>query len=464
MEKPVESGQLNRGTLKPQMQPEATFRPKRVVVLGSGFGATAFLKSFVKRLPESLRGSVYILVVARRRSHVFTPLLYQVATGLVDVHHIVQPISTKGFAFIEAEVTAISLQDRRVETTSGTVPYDYLVMALGSVPHDFGVPGVLEYACTLKSPADAERIRNRIVESFEQASQTHGDDVKRRSYLTFVVVGGGATGVELAGSIRDYVGLLCKNYGINRHEARVVLLEAADQLLPGMNPSFADKCRRDLASAGISVLLHSKVVRVQHDSVELSDGSKIPTYNVFWAAGVKPSPLTDVMGVEKIRGRVAVDGFLRLPNHPEVYVLGDSAWVGGASTIVPQTASAAVQEGKYVGRRLAAVLGGSEEPQATFKYRDRGTMLSLGRFSGLSQLGGVTLSGFFWVAGMEGGSLDGDSHCEEQTGGALRLDFLAATQKDSGSHRLGGPQDTVNASLGATHPLSTVAQLGGRWH
>ena len=375
-------------------------REVRVIVLGSGFAGMSFVKSFTKHLSAPDLESVKLKVISRRNYHLFTPLLYQVATGLTDEHHVIDPIENNvrklHYSVTEAEVESLDLVGRVVKTSEGAFPYDYLIIALGSVSNDFGIRGVMDNAVSLKSLQDAERIRNAIIQSFEKSTLIGLNDpmfgTKRSAALTFVVVGGGATGVELAGSIRDFTKLLSrKYYPVGAREVQVVLLEALDRLVPEFRERLSIKCRESLESAGVEVKLGARVVEVAPTSVVLSDGTVIETQNVFWTAGTRANPvLESLSNLNKRKGRLVTDGFLRAENLPNLYVVGDDAWIGQA----PPTAAAAVQEGDYVGRQLASLIEGKrfEKP---FEYRDRGSMLSLGRFVGLAQFhGGVVVTGF----------------------------------------------------------------------
>ncbi|MEM0121624.1 MAG: FAD-dependent oxidoreductase [Thermoprotei archaeon] len=266
-------------------------------------------------------------------------------------------------------------------------------------PSLFGIPGVARHTLSLKSVQDGEAIRNRVLSSFEKAACLEGGDPDRASLLTVVVVGGGATGVELAGTMRDYTKLLAKRHGITERETKVILLEAAETLLPGVGGRLSEKCRRDLESAGIEVRLKARVVKVGEEGVHLSDGALIRSSNVFWTAGVKPNPVVETIPetlAPKRKGMLVVDAHLRVVGHPEVYAVGDNAWVevGGGGAAAPLTAAVAVDEGIYAGAHLAHLLGGGQS-DGGFVYRDKGTMLSLGRFSGLVKLpSGIILSGF----------------------------------------------------------------------
>ena len=377
----------------------------RVVVLGSGFGGVSFVKSFLDNASSSLLDSAELVWVTRRNYHLFTPLLYQVAGGLVDEHHVLDPLPHFGkgrVRVVEVEVEVVDFTGRVVYTDVGPIGYDYLVVALGSSSNDFGIPGVKENTLPLKLAQDGERIRNRILASFEQAAIIGANSPDRAALLTFVVVGAGATGVELAGTSRDYTRLLVRRYGFQTRDVRVLLVEAADTLLPGLGGRLPNKCRQDLESAGIEVRLGAPVVKVGVDGVHLVGGELIESRSVFWTAGVKPNPVLEGMPetvAPKKRGRLEVDSNLRLIGHSEVYAVGDCAWVNtGRDTVAPLTAAAAVQEGEYAGSHLAHILV-DNKVTGPFVYRDQGIMLSLGRFSGLVELAnGIILSGFIgWL-------------------------------------------------------------------
>ena len=378
----------------------------RILVLGSGFAGMAFIKSFLKHIKKG--ANVELFLVTIKSYHLFTPLLYQVAAGLVNEYHILDPIRMRNskipYYVIEAEVREINLQNKFVTTSLGDIEYDYLVIALGSVDNDFGIKGVKQNATALKFPRDAIQIRNKILSSFEKASLLPIDDTLRKSLLTFVVIGGGPTGVELAGAIRDYVKQLCnKYYHINSSECRVVLVEAANRLLLQAREKTAEKCKKILISRGIEVLLNAKVVAVEQDGVILADGTKIVSQNIFWTAGIKVNPVVENISDElvlKKKGKIMVDEYLRVQNYPYAFAIGDNAWIMSKNKLnpVPAMASAAVQEGAYLGEYLACIFN-NRKFEKPFIYKDFGLMLSLGRFKGLVELpNGWIISGFLgWL-------------------------------------------------------------------
>ncbi len=342
-----------------------------------------------------------VTLLSYRNFHLFTPLLYQTATGLVDMDHLAQTVRpqarTHGFRFLEGEATSVDLEKRVVQTDFGELSYDYLVLAVGSVNNDFGIKGVAERTLSLKTLADGENAHNKIVGSMERAA-VERDEAARRALVTFVVIGGGPTGVELAGSIRDFVNLMRRDYPEVNDIPRVVLIEALPTLLPGLSEYVVRKTMEALGEKGVQIRTSSKVVEVSDRGVHLEGGELIESANVFWTAGVKPAKLVESLSVDKERGRVKVDGFLRVSGHPEVFAIGDVAWTMDAKTgkRLSETGQVAVQEAKWLSHALPELIAGREV--APFAYSHRGFMLSLGRNVGVADLGWLKTSGFFgWL-------------------------------------------------------------------
>lgn len=369
-----------------------------VLVLGAGFGGLTTAIELGKL--ESSGLGVNVTLVDRVNFHLFTPMLYQVATGLVEPGHVAYPARViardYGFEFREGLIEAIDLDKKQVKVGGHSIAYDYLVIALGSVANYFGNRSIEENALSLKTVGDAIDFRNRVVGAFEKAD-TEPDPAERRALLTFVVVGGGATGIELLGSLHSliYNGLLPTYPGIDASEVRLLLAEAGPALLSGMDPWLGEKARVRLEVKGVEIAVSNPATAVSRDGITFKDGTFVPSRLVAWAAGVRPSPLTAALDVERGRdGRLMVDAHLRLPSHPEVFALGDCAW----SPIplengrpAPPNAQTAVRQAPTVARNIAALVqGGSLAP---FRYENEGNLVALGQGDGVALVGTRHLEG-----------------------------------------------------------------------
>lgn len=380
----------------------------RVVVLGTGFAGSTFMEAFKRKISKKNRGKVELTAINQTSYLTFSPLLYEVATGQVDEHHISIPVSRRatrhGFSFIEEEVMKVVPEKNEVVTSHGPITYDYLVMALGAENNDFGIEGVAEDAIPLKSLRDGELIRNRVLRSFRKAVKGNKTAGSQDGELNYVVVGGGASGVELAASLKEYLDVLMGGHKAEGLKPRVILLEAQEHLMQSSGIRFYGRLESLLEESGVELHLNTKVSGVTEEEIILRNSHPIRTENVFWTAGTKSNEISSSLGgslVEKRSGRVIADSCLRVPAYGNIYVIGDNAFIttGEHEMAIPQTAAAAVQEGKYAGKRVAAIINGKTKSPA-FAYKDPGIMLSLGRFRGLCQFNnGIILSGLSaWVA------------------------------------------------------------------
>ncbi|MGI9606918.1 MAG: NAD(P)/FAD-dependent oxidoreductase [Acidimicrobiales bacterium] len=368
----------------------------RVVIIGAGFGGLAAVRALAG-------ADVDITIVDQRNHHTFQPLLYQVATAGLDADDICY--STRGLTSrqpnarsMQALVTRIDLERRIVETNDDPIPYDHLVVAIGAVTNDFGVQGVAKHAFGLKNVAEATDLRTHVLRSFEGAERNPDD----QSLSTIVVVGGGPTGVEMAGGFAELFHRVLRHDfpGVEQARHRIVLVEGQSTLLASFRPRLSAMARKRLEHMGVEVLLDKTVERVTHNSVELGDGTVIPAATTVWAAGVRPHPLAAALDLESERGRITVTDQLRLPDHPEVFVVGDVAatkLAGG--TLAPQVAAVAMQGGRHVALAIRAEVERSAPP-AAFEYRDKGSMATIGRNSAVVELPrGLAFGGFLgWVA------------------------------------------------------------------
>lgn len=376
----------------------------RIVVVGSGFGGTSFISRLNRKLNKRLRQSTELILVSGRNYHLFTPLLYQVATGMVDSHHILEPVwaeaARRNFVMLVEKAESVDLPNKTIQTLSLRLHFDYLVLATGSASNDFGIPGVREFATPLKTVPDGEKMRNRILDSLHSALALDRGDPARARKLRFVIVGGGATGVELSASIRDYIDDIISYSGIEQtQDLQVTLIEALDRLMPEENIRFSDKCKRMLEARRIRVRLNSKVRKVTEIGIEFDDGSEIQAENIFWTAGIKPVPFVEGLAfppVTKKKGWIVVNEHLAINSSEDSFAIGDACtFIDHEGKSVPKNAVAAVEEGDYLARLIAARLGGKSYPRP-FSFRDKGTMLALGKHSGIARFrSGIVITGFW---------------------------------------------------------------------
>ena len=364
-----------------------------VVIVGAGFGGL--------RVARGLRGApVDVLILDRHNYHLFVPLLYQVATAGLEPEEIAQPIRRilRGAANVRfqlAEVSRVDLEHRVLATDLGDVGYDYLVLAAGSATRYFGLNSVEQTACTLRDLDDAEMLRDRVLRAFEAAT-TEPNAERRGELTTMAVVGGGPTGVELAGALaelRRYV--LPRDYpDLDLSEARILLLEASDRLLPGFFHRSQENAREKLLQMGVEVRLQAIVADADERGVTLKSGERVPAAVVIWVAGMRAAALADGLPTQKgDSGRIVVDQTLQLPGHPEVYAIGDMAHVGGPDGRPhPMMAPVAIQQGALVSENIKRQLEG--RPPKRFRYNDRGTMVTIGRQAAVAQIYGLQFRGF----------------------------------------------------------------------
>jgi NADH dehydrogenase len=370
----------------------------RVVVVGGGFGGLA--------VARGLRAAreVELTLIDRRNHHLFQPLLYQVAMAGLSPAEIAAPIRSLLSAQRNArvcldEVRAVDPAARRLQTASGQLEYDVLVLACGARHAYFGHDAWEEFAPGLKSLEEATEIRRRVLSAYERA-EMESDPARQKMLLTFVVVGGGPTGVELAGALGEMSRFtLARDFRhIDPALARVMLVEAGPRILPSFPAELARRATRDLESLGVQVWTASAVTDIDASGVEIG-AERIQTATALWAAGVQPSPLAKSLGAPLDRlGRVVVEGDLSVPGHPEIFAIGDMACARGADgRPLPGLAPVAKQEGRHVARNILRMLRG--QPRQIFRYRDRGQMATIGRSRALCDLGRVRFAGFpAWVA------------------------------------------------------------------
>ena len=372
-------------------------------MLGAGFGGLTFCQAFsVARARVTL--------VDRQNHHLFQPLLYQVASAGLSAPEIAQPVRSilrnkPNVTVLLRSVTGFDLARRQVQLEDGLLNYDYLVLALGGVTSYFGHPEWESFAPGLKSLDDALRIRRRMLLAFEQAENAPtGAD--RQRLMTLVVVGGGPTGVELAGAFAELTRHVLKRdfRRIDPRQARVILIEAGPRILPQFSARLSGKAQAQLAALGVEVRPNARVENIESGRLELADGSRIESANLIWAAGVSAHPLAQRLGVELDRaGRVRVAPDLSLPGHPEVFAVGDMARVlAEDGRPVPGVSPAAMQMARHVARTISAEVyagGAAHDPRPAFKYWDKGVMATIGRSAAVARIGRLEFSGWLaWLA------------------------------------------------------------------
>jgi NADH dehydrogenase len=372
-------------------------RPK-VVIIGAGFGG-------IQAAMALSRVAVDVIVLDRQNHHCFQPLLYQVATAALSPAEIAWPIrhmlrQQRNATVFMAEVKGVDLAGRSVETSAGPMSYDYLVIATGATHSYFGHDDWAKFAPGLKRIEDATRIRRSILLAFERA-ELAGNDAERQRLLTFVIVGGGATGVEMAGAIAEIARQTLANdfRRIDPRNSRIILIEAGPRVIPTLPEDLSRYAERALARMGVDVRTSTRVISCDAGGVDVDHG-RIDASTIIWAAGVVASPAASWLGAAHDRaGRVLVRPDLSVPDHPEVFVIGDAAAVHEEDgEPVPGVAPAAKQMGDYVGRLIAARLAGESLP--AFRYRNLGELATIGRRAAVVKFGRVHLKGFigwlFW--------------------------------------------------------------------
>lgn len=372
-------------------------RRPRVVIVGGGFGGLEAARALA-------RAPVEITLIDQRNYHLFQPLLYQVATAALSPSEIAWPLRhvltrQTNARVVMTRAQSVDLEARQVATADGDFPYDYLVIATGAAHSYFGKPQWEDAAPGLKSLEDATELRRRVLSAFERAETA--PPAERPALLTFVIVGGGATGVEMAGAVAELArDALSRDFRqIDPGQARVLLVEAGPRVLPVLAEDLSAYAAKALKDIGVEVLTGTMVTGLDDQGVDLGE-TRVPARTVVWAAGVAASPLAADLAAEHDRaGRVKVASDLSLPGHPEVFVVGDAATIAIDGKPVPGIAPAAKQAGKHVARQIAERLAGGAGAEP-FRYAHAGDLATIGRHAAVVQIGKTRLTGFigwaFW--------------------------------------------------------------------
>jgi NADH dehydrogenase len=365
-------------------------KPK-VVILGGGFGGLTAARALTK--------IAHVTVVDRHNFQTFLPLLYQVSTAGLAADHVAYPIRgalrKTGAKFRMASPISIDHKNKQVKLDSSELlDFDHLIIALGSTTADFGIPGVNEYALGMKTVNEALTIRAEVMRRFEDLCRFEDN-----TRFSISVVGGGPTGVEMAGALAELVkGPLKSDQANAAAHIDVRLIEASDRLLPPFSPSISARTKKDLEKLGVKVLLNTAVKELEHRKIILKDGTTIPSEITIWAAGVKGSPAMQQLNLPVVGNRLSVDQTLQVKNYPNIWAIGDIAGVVGKNgKPLPMVAAVAIQQGKFIAKQIARLA--KQKPLAQFTYLDKGSMATIGRNKAVVEVKGIKLAGTIaWLA------------------------------------------------------------------
>ena len=368
-----------------------------VVIIGAGFGGLQAAQRLAKT-------PVRITIIDRHNYHLFQPLLYQVAIAGLVPSQIAYPLRwifrrQKNIDFKMMEVSSIDFENCYVKSNGSVIAYDYLILAVGGQTNFYGLEEVEHHGFQLKNVESAVETRNHLLRMFEEASR-EVDLAKRRALLTFVVVGGGPTGVETAGALAELIThVMTKDYPyLDLKDVRVLLLEAASSVMMTYPDELRRATRKLLRGKNVEIMENTTLVDYNGMQVTLGNGSKIDTHTLIWTAGVRSAEITDKLGVPQAAAkRIRVESTLQLPGHPEVFVIGDAAYVeDDQGKSLPMLATVAQQQANAAARNLRRILKG-EEPEP-FRYKDPGLLATIGRNAAVARIWGLSFSGFIaWV-------------------------------------------------------------------
>jgi len=367
----------------------------RIVVVGAGFGGF--------QVAQSLAGvDAEVLLIDRHNYHTFIPLIYQVATGQLEPSLVAYPIRTKlrgirNVRFVQAEVERIDFENKLVGTDRGLVSYDYLVIATGTKPSYHGVSGAREHTFTLKSLADAIALRDHFLRCFEQAASST-DDAERQRLMTFTIVGGGATGVEVAGALAEWLrGTARRDFPELAGQGRIVLVQSGSSLLQEFSQRLGNYTHRQLVRLGVEVYLNVKITEVTPTWAQFTDQRVIDTATVVWAAGIKATQPDMAQSVEQAtKGKLVVNECLQVKGYPNIYAIGDVAYVEQNGVPLAGVAPEALQQGVAVARNLRRQLQGKS--LRPFHYLNKGRLAIIGGYGGVGRIAGIDFGGFLaWL-------------------------------------------------------------------
>jgi NADH dehydrogenase len=377
-------------------------RKQRIVVLGGGFGgvyAAIHLENLLARVE-----TVEICLVSRDNFFLFTPMLHEIAASDLEITNIVNPLRKllRRVEVLVGDVNEIDLPNKQVLISHGyrnhslRIDYDHLVIALGSITNFYDIPGLADLAVPMKSLRDAIQLRAQIIRHLEEAN-SECNPADRQSLLTFVVAGGGFAGVETVAALNDFVREALPFYpNLSEDMLRIILVHSGPVILPELGENLGRHTQKVLTRRGVNIRLNTRVKTMTEDNISLAHHVPIPCRTLVWTAGTVPSPLISLLPCAKERGRIVVNQFLRVPDWPDVWAVGDCAFVPdirNPGKSHPPTAQHAIREGKVVAQNIAAALLG--RPLRSFSFKTIGLLASLGRRTGVARIFGVNFSGFF---------------------------------------------------------------------
>jgi NADH dehydrogenase len=398
---------------------EKPIKLKKVLILGGGFAGIEVLRQLQKAFQNDI--GIDITLVSKDNFFLFTPMLPEVCSGMIETRHIVTPLRAfcNRSRFYEADIKSIDLKNKKVviahsigrqtnpaEWRNHELNYDYLVMALGSETNFFGMDDAARYAFTLKSLGDAIVLRNHVINMLEQTDIEHEDYELRKQLMTFVVVGGGFSGVEIVGELNDFIRDSIKNYyhNLQLSDPKIILVNAAGRILPEVTEDLAEFALQKIRENGIEVLLNSRVVEVTSDSIKLDEGTIISTQTIIWAGGGKPLTILSALSCEHDKsGRIVTNNYLEVRGYTDsILAIGDCACVTDPNTgkPCPPTAQHAIRQGKIAATNLISTIKGEENHKKPFDYKTKGVMTLIGKRNGVGILLGHKVHGFtawwFW--------------------------------------------------------------------
>ena len=364
---------------------EKTSQKPKVVILGAGFGGLTAARA--------MADDAHVTLVDRHNFQTFLPLLYQVSTAGLAADHVAHPIRgalrKSGIQFRMGSPLSVDHKNKSIKLDSSeTLDFDYLVVALGSATADFGVPGVTEHALGMKSVTEALAIRAEVMRRFEDLCRFEDETI-----FSISVVGGGPTGVEMAGAFAELVrGPLKNDQAHAAAHIKINLIEAGPRILPMFSEKLSAHAKKDLEKLGVNVLLNTPVAKIGPRTIEIKDGSTIPSEVTVWAAGVKGEPSGGLLNLPLVSTRIDVDQTLQVKNYPYVFALGDIAgYVGKDGGFLPMVAPVAMQQGRHVAKQIKRLISG--EPLKAFKYIDKGSMATIGRHKAIVEVKNFRLTG-----------------------------------------------------------------------